>query len=134
MKAYKQWCIVFLRRTIGSILVKKAATPWRVGKGPDQSCVDHCWRASTLESHGDLKIISLWSSWWYMTSSLLPIYMLLWFDCNHQGVPRVCVFRWSCLNVKHYFNCWMHVKIFWNSYSTASSKPNRIIIFLLRYI
>ena len=53
VKAYKHWCNPFLRRTISSALAKKAAAPFQVGKGPDQSCVDHHWRASTLESHGD---------------------------------------------------------------------------------
>ena len=63
MKAYKYWCNLFLRRTIDSALAKKAAALCQVGKDPDQSYVDHHWRTFALESHGDLKITSLWSSW-----------------------------------------------------------------------
>ena len=44
---------------IGSELEKKAVALHPIGKSPDQSHVVHCWRASTLESHGDIKIISL---------------------------------------------------------------------------
>ena len=57
MKAYKWWCNQFLRRIVDSELAKKAAAPCRVGKGPDQFCVDHHWRTSTLESHKDIQII-----------------------------------------------------------------------------
>ena len=86
IKAYKWWCNLFLRRTIDSVLRKKTAVPYRIGKDPDQSYIDHCWRASTLKSHGDIKIASSWSSWWYMTSDLLLLCMLMLFDCNHQGI------------------------------------------------
>ena len=58
IKANKQWCNPLLWRTVGSTLAKKAAAPWWVGKGPDQSCVYHHWRASILEPHRDLKITS----------------------------------------------------------------------------
>ena len=60
-----------------------------VEKGPNQSCVDHRWRASTLESCGDIKVTRSWSSHWYMTSDLLLLCIFLIFDYNHQGVPRV---------------------------------------------
>ena len=89
IKAYKLWCNPFLRRMICCELAKKAAALCRIEKGPDQSHVDHHWRASTLESYECFKIISSWSSWWYMTSDLLLICMFLWFDCNHQGIPRI---------------------------------------------
>ena len=91
-KTYKQWCNLFLRRTIGSKLVKMATALRRIGKGPDKSCVDHCWRASTLESYEDLSITRCSSSYWYMTSIPLLIYMFILFGCNHQGVPRVLYF------------------------------------------
>ena len=80
MKAYELWCNQFLRRIIGSVLRKKAAAPYRVRKGPDQSCVNHRWRTSTLESHGGLKITKSWSSHWYMTSDLflLRMFLIVW--------------------------------------------------------
>ena len=90
---YKLWCNPFLQRTNDSRLAKKAAALRRIGKGSDQSRVDHHWRASTLESCEDLKITRSLSSCLYMTSDLFLLYMLMLFDCNHQGVPRAFVFR-----------------------------------------
>ena len=92
-KVYKWWYNPFLQRTIDSILLKKAAALHHIGKGPDQSRVDHHWRASILESCRDLKITRYSSLCWYMSSDLLFIYMFILFDCNHQGVSRAFVFR-----------------------------------------
>ena len=76
----------------GNKLMKKATALRRIGKDPDQSHVDHRWRASTLESCGDLMIIRSSSSYWYIAFDLFLLYMFILFDCNHQGVPKVLCF------------------------------------------
>ena len=91
IKVYKWWCILFLRRIDGSALRKKVTHhielegPWSIlcGSPLEGFCFGSC---------GDLKITSSWFSWWYMTSSLLLLCMFLWFDCNHQGVPKILNF------------------------------------------
>ena len=92
-KAYKWWCNPFLWRKVGSELMKKVAALRWIGKGPDQSRVDHHCKISTLKSCEALKIIRSSSSCWYMASDLFLLFILILFDYNHQGVPRAFVFR-----------------------------------------
>ena len=87
-KVYKWWCNPFLRKMIDSKLAKKAAALHRIGKGLDQSYMNHCWRAYTLESCGDLMITRSSSSYWYVALDHCMFYMLMLFDCNHQVVSR----------------------------------------------
>ena len=78
---------------ISSGLAKMNVVLHRIRMDFDQSHVDHHWRASTLESCGDLMIARSLSSCWYMTSDLFLLYIIMLFDCNHQGVSRPFGFR-----------------------------------------
>ena len=103
-KAYKWWCNPCLRRMIGSKLAKKAIALLRIGKDPDQSHMDQRSRACILKSCGYLMITRSLSSCQYMASDLFLLYMLMLFDYNHQGVPRIFIFQQSSLTYFQYLN------------------------------